>query len=402
MVFFRKIAAAAALALAAHLAPAEMVTSDAFGYSLDVPEGFDILDMTEDQSMVQLTQRNFPATILLCVYPDSRCKSAPDALSLALGKLGAEPAGKGAGEVRWRRLNCAASEFSMDDVSGAFGGERQRGWGAAFPLALKKSFLVALAFLPERSWAEGSCVCESAVDSVSVDAGGLREPGILTARAFPRKGRLAVEMSVDGERVPTEVDGNDSAANRAVIDREFALFSLYARANFPEAIPAWQRFYRMIMRDSLGRLRRVSFDVSAALTERAAAADPENPNAAVAASLLKWAQGLRYRRESASADRADFADVVSVIKDEGSDCDSRSLLVAVILKNMGVDSCFFVSAAYSHALLGVSLPGKKGVSFDVDGVRYLVGDTTAKGATLGMVAASQADRSKWLEVEFPF
>ena len=56
-----------------------------------------------------------------------------------------------------------------------------------------------------------------------------------------------------------------------------------------------------------------------------------------------------------------------------------------------------VSEPYSHALLGIDVPGG-GQRFAFDGKNYLVGETTAK-VGLGMVAADQADWSKWLGIQ---
>ena len=65
----------------------------------------------------------------------------------------------------------------------------------------------------------------------------------------------------------------------------------------------------------------------------------------------------------------------------------------------------FISAQYSHALLGVYFPDKQGQTIKVDdglaGKEYLVGETTAKGLTLGLMPASMADRKHWMAVELP-
>ena len=51
-------------------------------------------------------------------------------------------------------------------------------------------------------------------------------------------------------------------------------------------------------------------------------------------------------------------------------------------------ACIFVSPVYSHAMTGVLLPGKQGQTIHVDGADYLVGETTAKGLTFGMMDAA--------------
>ncbi len=396
---FRKITAFCATIFISVFASAEIVTSDIFGYSLDVPEGFEILDMTENQDSVQFQQKYFPATIILCVYKSSEQKDAQTALSFALSRLGAK---EKTSSLTWHRLPCAVSEFVIENQTEAFGNEKQRGYAASIPLPAKESILVALSFLPESVWSEGDCVPFSAIDSIVVDAGSSRECGILTSFFFPQKKKMPLNLEIAGEKIQTELFEEDSKANQAVIDREFKLFLIYAQNALPEAIASWQRFYRMIMRDSLGRTKRVAFDIVASLQSKTLEMDEKNPHAALAALILEWTQNLKYARNLEAADKADFSNIVCVLTDNGSDCDSRSLLAAVLLKHSGIQSCFFVSVAYSHAILGVSLDGKMGQAFDVDGVTYLVGDTTAKGTTLGMIARDQADKSRWIPVEFPF
>ena len=51
-------------------------------------------------------------------------------------------------------------------------------------------------------------------------------------------------------------------------------------------------------------------------------------------------------------------------------------------------------------MLGVAFPDKKGQTIHVDGADYLVGETTAKNLTLGMMDASMQDRDKWYPVMF--
>ncbi|MDE6774554.1 MAG: hypothetical protein K2J14_08020, partial [Treponemataceae bacterium] len=183
-----------------------------------------------------------------------------------------------------------------------------------------------------------------------------------------------------------------------VIDREWKVFLPFATTDY--AIAAWQRFYRLIARDSRGRTKEAAFAIQNALAKSVRQSDPDDPDAALAQMLLTWTQGFPYARASDTPDKADFASIPSVLHGAPSDCDSRSLLVAVLLKNMDIDACLFVSAAYSHAVLGVALPGKQGQVIAAGGTDYLVGETTASGMTLGMLDASMQDRALWIPVLF--
>ena len=64
-----------------------------------------------------------------------------------------------------------------------------------------------------------------------------------------------------------------------------------------------------------------------------------------------------------------------------------------------MDSVMYISVEYSHAMAGVYLEGKQGQYFELDGKKYLTGETTAKDLTWGMISANMQDRSKWIPVE---
>jgi hypothetical protein len=71
--------------------------------------------------------------------------------------------------------------------------------------------------------------------------------------------------------------------------------------------------------------------------------------------------------------------------------------MAIVLERLGIDCVLMISREYSHAMVGVGVPGG-GQRFTVDGRAYLVAETTAKVA-IGLIDAGQADRSKWLGVD---
>ena len=78
--------------------------------------------------------------------------------------------------------------------------------------------------------------------------------------------------------------------------------------------------------------------------------------------LLSWVQDFQYNRRQNSSD---FNDLASVLQDKGSDCDSRSLLLCVLMEHYGIKSELFISREYSHAICGFDLPGK-GARIKVD------------------------------------
>ena len=161
--------------------------------------------------------------------------------------------------------------------------------------------------------------------------------------------------------------------------------------NSPLWKEAWQRYYRMIFKDSCKRLQKVSFDIYGAL------APDCKDETDFAQKLLSWTQEFKYEREKTASD---FASLPSIISGGGSDCDSRSMLIAVILQSMNIDSIIFVSSEFHHAVAGL-VSSQPGFGFSVESKTYLTGETTVPGLTWGIIDKNQSDFSKWISVMLP-
>ncbi|WP_407429519.1 hypothetical protein [Treponema sp.] len=378
----------------------EIITSEKFNYSIDFPEGYQILDMEEDETTVIFKNKYLEAHALIKVWPDSKFSSSMEALKDTLSRIKATSEYS---ECIWRRQKCSIASFEsqllLED------GKASSGWAACIPLPQKKGYLSILSYSPKDVFEDLAQIHVSLLDSVLIDAGSFREPGLITAAFYPRKSPKKINFTINNHSISTQIDSIDSEASQFVIDREFAVFSFYASHNLPEMFDAWVRFYRLLARDSMERVKKVSFDIYTALKEDCEKKDTSNPEAALAQTLLYWAQDFKYERKSSTADKADIESIPAILEGGSSDCDGRSLLLMCILKNCSIDSCMFISAQYSHALLGVCLPGKQGQTIHVadenNGKDYLVGETTAKDLTLGLMPASMADRKNWLSVELP-
>lgn len=377
---------------------ASLITSQKFNYTIDMPEGFEITDMESDETTVMFKSKYLQVSALVKIWPDSKFKNAKEALSDTFNRLSAQSDFL---ECIWRRQRCAAASFSSPSLLE----ENAKGWAVSIPLPQKRGYLSLLAYAPEKLEADLQQVMISILDSVMIDQGSFRESGIITSAVFPRKSPKKITLNINGKNIETQIDSDDVEASQFVIDREFAVFKFYAENNLPEMFDAWTRFYRLIARDTMERVKRPAFDIYSSLWTAAGQKDAENPGCALSQFLLAWAQDFAYARKSSTPDKADIESIPAILEGGPSDCDGRSLLLMCILKNCGVDSCFFVSAEYSHALLGVYFPDKQGQSISVqeeNGAKdYLVGETTAKGVTLGMMPSQMQDRSKWIAVELP-
>ena len=356
--------------------------------------------MEEDETTVIFKNKYLQAHALIRVWPVSQFKSADEAMKNTLSRLKSKA---DYSECMWRRQRCSISSFESSLLFPD--NQEAQGWGACIPLPQKKGYLSILSYAPKSVYEDLNQVLVSLLDSVLIDALSFREPGLITTAFYPRKKAKSIKLNIAGQTITTQIDSIDSEASQAVIDREFAVFAFYAANNLPEMYDAWVRFYRLLARDSMERVKKVSFDIYSALKQDSEKKDSSNPDAALAQTLLYWTQDFNYERKSSSYDKADIESIPAILEGGSSDCDGRSLLLMCILKNCSIDSCMFISAQYSHALLGVYFPDKLGQTIKVDdgkdGKNYLTGETTAKGLTLGKLPADMTDQKNWLSVELP-
>lgn len=376
----------------------EIITSEQFGYSIDFPEGYEITDMEGDETAVILKNKYLDAYSLIRIWKNDTARTARGALERTLSRLGAAA---DYSECVWHRQKCAVASFS----SSALLGTRASGVAAAVPLVQHGSFLTVLSYSPDDKEHDLEQLLISVIDSIIIGQAGYRMPGLVTELGFPRNSSEEITLKIGGRTIKTAVDAADSEAGQFVIDREFSIFSFYARNNLPEQFDAWVRFYRTVAKDSMERTKRAAFDIYRELKSVSEEKDAAHPDAAFAQMLLNWAQDFSYVRASSVPDKADLENIASILKNGTGDCDGRSLLLMCILRNCGIDSCMFISPQYSHALLGVCFPDKQGQTIAVESSggkkEYLVGETTARNLTFGMMSASMQDRSKWIAVELP-
>ncbi len=76
------------------------------------------------------------------------------------------------------------------------------------------------------------------------------------------------------------------------------------------------------------------------------------------------------------------------------DCDSKAVLAALILKEMGYSTAIFYSEKYSHAMLGLNVPSG-GVYKELNGNPYYFIEMTAPGWQIGEISPDCADLKYW-------
>lgn len=377
----RRIVLAAVL-LAALSAGAERLHSPTYGYAIDLPEGFFLADKTEDNRNY-LFQSDFLVTqCVIRINGANEFGSAAACLDALIRRL------QGEGEAEdflWKAHDCAVANLTVQ--GGLYSGQ-----AACFSLPQDKGFLSVVAFSPAEQADNCMQIHLSILDAVYVDEASYFSQGIFTAYAFPRTQSRQVQLQIAGKKISTVIDRDDEEAENFVINREFAVMRLYMETEHPGWKEAWQRYYRQIYRASFERLNRAAFDILNALNT------DELTEIQYAQLLLSWVQGMDYRRDQ-SPNSADLAPVTAVLQNKGSDCDSRSMLLCILMQQAGIDAAMYVSREFSHALMGIAIDAP-GQFFESAGQRYLLGETTAP-VTFGTAPQDVQQRGKWVDILLP-
>lgn len=374
---------------------AEQMGSATFGFSLDLPEGFVATQAAADGRSYQFKHQFCPAEIIIRIYEPRRYQSAQAAMEDTLARLSARE--QDISQVEWRQSDCSLASYWMNP----YGNHEYGGWGVAVELPEQKGWFTMLSYAP-TSDGRGNNPAHlleqlviSVIDSLSIDRGSQFGTGPITAYAFPSIESQPVQLDIAGRTVQTEIGGDDIASQQFVIRREFDILVLYAETDL--LIPAWQRYYRMVYRSAYQQLRRPAFDIYASIYDLDSVRTSENPRLALAQTVMDWVQTFPYERNFQDSDLS--APTAVLAGTLGSDCDSRSILLAILLHHMNYQTVMFLSPAYQHAMLGVEVEAT-GAKMKVGDRTYMVGETTDQVA-IGQVAASMSVEANWLPLTFP-
>ncbi len=372
----------ALLLLLCPLASEEFYSPD-WGYSIDLPEGFNVTS-AQDNARYQFDHSLLPITFVIASYPLERYENTSVALESVYTSLQLQ------GEtiaVTWSQTENKLGYFSMKASDVPY-----TGWAAAVELPNNKGVTVLLSYAPKSPYALYEQIMVSALDSFSPDMENDLEVGIFTHYGFPNEGDKNIEIEIGGKTIQTVLDKSDSMASDFVMQREYAILTYFAET--PMWKQAWQRFYRMMYRDSYERLERVASSIYNALYEDIKKDNPQNYSRVFAQTMLSWTQGFTYERIPLGTD---FTPLPAILEGFGSDCDSRALLLSVLMAQMDYNTMLFVSRDYGHAFFGIDIEGD-GARLEENGINYLLGETTAD-VSIGLVPQDMSEISKWIAIE---
>jgi hypothetical protein len=381
---------------------AEQLYSEIWGFSLDLPEGFEYQEGDGENRFSFFSPEGI--TMDIAAYQPS-VYATTEAMALDVKRRL-----NSAGDVTvfdYHGRGAALLELSITlPRSQSTPGGRFSGWGLCLELdppstredpaetgsAEGKPKLLALVFGPAGNPSLNHLYL-SALDSIAPAAEDAYRPGPITEFAWPR-GEIT-QITPFGTTLKANIRAGDAEAAEALVEREHAVLAYYAET--PLWKEAWARFYRFIFRDSYERL----IDTAQALTsawapgERERNANSEVPvrNGEIPRRALAFVQTFSYER---NLDGADFVNLVSAAVEGRGDCDSRALLWALLLEHSNIHAAIMVSTEYSHAM-GLADINGAGARFDFAGLRWLVAETTA-AAALGQINAQTADPAYWIGI----
>lgn len=359
---------------------AEILNSPTWGYSVDLPEEFVLVDKNGADSYM-FENAFVSSTVILKAYKKEKFSSSLEAMETVMKQLGAEFE---CAETDWRNTDCIISQFAFN-----LGGASNTGWAVSSLLQDSKGYVVMLCYTPTDVFYDLEQFVISCVDSLCIDYGSYYSPGPLTSFAFPKGEVQNHTVEIAGEKIDFPLDSSDIEADKFVVEREYSVLCLYQDSEM--WVEAWQRYYRQVYKNAYSRLKIAAFNIYNRLIKTC---ESENPEIELAQKLLSWTQGFDYVRDFTSTD---FTPITASITGTGSDCDSRAMLLACLLHHMNYDTCLFVSAEFSHSLFGIVLD-KAGAKINIDGRQFLLGETTAQ-VDIGLVPANMNQTDKWIFVE---
>jgi hypothetical protein len=373
------------LALIAALpAPAELLKSK-LGFFVEMPAGFRLVS-GDGSTKYSFTDPNGGMEFDILCYERGRYPNIDALAEESLVKLGSQGE-TNAFVYEGRRAVFAELGFGIND-------KKRKGYAVFIDGRAEYSYALLASAGAEDFEAYADFIL-SCLDAFSIDRAALRSPGPVSqfSLAWPPERKKEREVSLapmggpdaGASSVALPWSDEEAAQEADTVEREYKVLVAYAKD--PDlSQEAWTRFYRLIYRESAARLDRLALEAARLL--------PRDDPTETARRVLAWVQRFVYERDEKGTD---FIPPLTAAFGARGDCDSRAVVASIILERLGIDSIILVSREYSHALLGVDVPGG-GQRFERGGKSYLMGETTAK-VGLGTIPADMTDRSKWLAIE---
>ena len=148
----------------------------------------------------------------------------------------------------------------------------------------------------------------------------------------------------------------------------------------------WACVYTRVLENNRRDLEPIMERVSAGLLNEQMSAEEASR------WLLNFVQTIPYKLPDAFA--FGLLPPSLVVSENWGDCDSKSLLLIVLLRHLGIEAHMMVSQAHKHAMVAIPVARKTRGTFNIDGRRYAWAETTAE-APLGWIDPNMLRPNDW-------
>jgi len=381
-----------------------------YGFFIDLPEGFSLVQ-SDGSSKFTFTNPQGNIVVDIVIYPSQTYTSIDMLAGQINSKLQAKSLDAWSFEYAGRKARIHLAQFQNNLQGYILSIDSQE--PAKLSDGEKNFDFVMLAYTKSALFKEVKPVLESIIDGFSLRASDRLKPGPYTTAQRTRIKPLLItkQIAFGGTTVPCVYDKNYADLVQQLVEREYAVLLPYGA--IPDLVDdAVRRFYRQIYRASYSELVQLALlfslvwenssnqttgvaanqNVSAALQPHFGI--PAQPEGYVRA-LLAWVQDFNYVR---NPEGSDVVNPITAAFEQTGDCDSRVLVMAILLKYEHIDAILMISLVHEHALIGVGIEGK-GAKFPYQNQNWLIGETTAH-VDLGLIDKQQSAIEDWFGIDF--
>jgi len=147
----------------------------------------------------------------------------------------------------------------------------------------------------------------------------------------------------------------------------------------------WDRIYRIVYSKSYTQMETIVKGFSDIFKKE------KMNNIDRVSFVVTFVQNIKYERPGGTLDL--FAPVETLAKRFG-DCDTKSILLYVILERMGIDCALMWSHHYKHAMLGIWVSGNGSYKL-LNGKKYYFVETTFPGWHIGELPPDFRNKRYW-------
>ena len=352
-----------------------------FGFYIDIPVGWKIVDAS-NPAVISFSNKEGNTIFQIFTFDGSTFNNSSEISNFIKTKLNAS--------TEEANFTYADRDSIIADISFNAGQIQVRGY--AIYISGEDYDLALIAYSSVETYEKNHYLILSALDSFAISKDERLTPGPINQFYYvmDEKNKRNVDIVIEGKPIHTTLDDKELEASSVLIDREAKILATY-KPEIDDIVKAWKRYYNTIYRDNYQRIKKVTDIVMKEL-------DLNNKsNEEKAKRILKWIQNFSYKQDKSIANLTSPLDAIYSFS---GDCDSRVLLLAMILDQIGIDSIMLVSTKYMHAAIGIDI-NEEGAKISFEGKDYLYAELM-DNVEIGMVPQKMADPTGWIPLKLGY